>query len=204
MEKVVLFDIDGTLFDREKYLSKFYELLASDFKLADSEIQSVRNFYEAIKIEFGFFNNQAFLERIYKNYPKLSSKLDFYFTSENLDKFIYIDAKVLYELKNVRIGIFSKGDRQFQRLKIAKFENVLEKKLIFIEHNKLKILPEIISQLSDSEVFIIDDSLQVLITVKDIDKNIKTIQIDRDGKLQKPNGVDFKLKNLSDIIAILE
>lgn len=203
MDRIILFDIDGTLFDRKKYLDDFYKLLLSEFNLNESEVNEIKNYYEDLKNEFGFFPPFEFLERIYINNPKLKDKLNFYFSSENLNNYLFEDSEILFDVENVRIGIFSKGDIQFQKNKVSRFEEVLEEDLIYIFHNKIKNLSEVIAYHKDSQIFIVDDNLEVLLSVKDIDRNVKTFLIDRENKFSKVNCIDFKTNSLSDIISVL-
>ena len=203
MDRIILFDIDKTIFDRDNFLGSFDDLLQEEFKLSNNELEDIVSIYDGIKNDFGYFSPQAYLERIYKIVPSLNKKLDYYFGQENINKYLFQDSEVLFSLKDIRVGIFSKGDIGFQKMKIAKFLDILEEDLIYVFHDKLKKLPQVLNSNRDSKLYLVDDKIDVLVAAKDIDENIKTIHIDHEGKLQKPNGVDFKLKNLSDIISIL-
>lgn len=201
--RIIFFDIDKTLFDREKYLGDFFKLLESEHGLSKHDVDEIGDYYRYVKEEYGFFSSEAFLARIYKNFPNLNEKLDYYFSQENLDSFLYEDCKILSEIKNSRIGIFSKGDYAFQKAKITSFENLIEEDLIYIFHNKLEKIQEIISNFSDSELIFVDDNIAVLLKAKDINPKIKTILIDRTNEFGELNNVDFKIESLSDIIPIL-
>ncbi len=203
MDKVILFDIDKTLFDREKYLGGFFVLLESEFGLNSDEANEVGKFYQEVKDEYGYFSSEAFLIRIYGRFPDLSEKLDYYFSQENLDKFLYEDSKVLYEFKKSRIGIFSKGDGPFQKAKIKSFGDIIEQDLIYVFHNKLEKLPEILEKHNDSKLTIVDDNIAVLVNAKSLNPNVRTILIDRTREFEGVSGVDFRLDSLSDIIPIL-
>lgn len=203
MDRIIFFDIDKTLFDREKYLGDFFKLLESEYGLDKSEVDEAGDFYREIKEEYGYFSSEAFLARIYKKYPALSEKLDYYFSSENLDSFLFEDCKVLYELKNARLGIFSKGDTVLQKAKIKKLEDIIEPNLIYIYHDKLEELPEFLNKHSDCEIVLVDDNIAVLISAKDLDENVKTILIDRANEYEKVNNIDFKINSLFDIIQLL-
>lgn len=203
MDKIAFFDIDKTLFDRTRFLDNFFEILSKDFNLTQIEVNNISDFYEEIKKEYGYFSYNALLIRIYEKLPNLNKKLDYYFEQDNLDLFLYEDCKILFEIKDCRLGIFSKGDMQFQKAKIKKFENITTDDLIYIYHDKLQKLNELITKYIDSKLFFIDDNLTVLINAKDINPNVVTILIDRKNEFEKVNGIDFKLTSLSDIMPIL-
>ena len=179
MDRIIFFDIDKTLFDREKYLSNFFKLLENNYGLDKSQVEEIGDYYREIKEEYGYFSSEAFLARIYKKYPELSEKLDYYFSAENLDNYLFDDLKTLSELEGYRIGIFSKGDKVLQKAKIVKIENLIEQNLIYIYHNKLEKLSEVLDKHNDSEVILVDDNLTVLINAKELNKNVKTFLIDR-------------------------
>lgn len=203
MDRIIFFDIDKTLFDRDMYLNGFFNLLETNYNLSNNEVQHVRDFYEEVKKEYGYFANQAFLVKTYERFPDLSDKLNYYFEPENLSNFFFEDAKVLFEIKNARIGIFSKGDINLQAIKIKKFENVIEPSLIYIFHNKLEELSMFLEKHKDSEIFLVDDNITILVNAKDLNKKVVTILIDRKGREHDINGIDFKINSLSDIMPIL-
>jgi FMN phosphatase YigB (HAD superfamily) len=201
--KIIFFDIDKTLFDREKYLDNFYIVLASNFDFSSADVAQVKIFYEQVKEEFGYFTPEALLVKIYEKFPKLDNKLNYYFEAENLGKFLFDDSSVVRGIKNARIGIFSMGDTKFQKAKITLFQHVLEEDLIYIFHEKTGEFETIANKYPDSELFLIDDKLHELIGAKD--SGAKTILVDREGKITDlPNGVDFKVDSLFDIIPILD
>ena len=203
MDRIVFFDIDGTLFNTKKYLNEFYELLIKKQELSEKDVKLIKEYYEQIKNEIGYFSPFLYLLRIYNKYPKLNGKLDYYFSSENIQKFLFEDSEILYEIKDVRLGIFSRGDLEYQREKIEQFKDILESDLIFVLHNKIKQLPELIETNSDSQIYIIDDVSEVLLAAKETKSSVVTILIDRDEEHDKVNGIDYKLNNLFDIITVL-
>lgn len=203
MDRIIFFDIDKTLFDREGYLQSFFGLLTSDYNLSESEVDEVGRLYDVVKDEYGYFTFEAFLAKIYERFPALSEKLDFYFKPENLDRFLFEDSKVLFQIKNARLGIFSKGDIALQKIKINKFKGVLEEDLIYIFHNKLEKVGEILEKHKDSEIILVDDNVAIMIAAKDINKSVTTVLIDRNDSLSKVNGIDFKIPSLFSLKEIL-
>lgn len=203
MGKIILFDIDGTLFNRDDFLGNFDYFLHNDLRLSDSELEDIVNIYDEIKNDFGYFSYHTYLERIYKLIPSLNKKLDYYFAQENISKYLFPDSQALFSIKDVRMGTFSKGDVEFQKMKVTKLLGILEEDFIYIFHNKIEKLPEVINANSDSKIFLVDDKIDVLVSAKDVNPNVTTILMDRKESLEKVNGIDFKLNSLFDIIAIL-
>lgn len=203
MNKIIFFDIDKTLFDREKYLGDFFKILQSELGLSRDEVDEIGEYYQEIKNEYGYFSSEAFLARIYKKFPHTNAKLDYYFSQENLDNFLYDDSKILHEIKDARIGIFSKGDTKFQRAKVKKFGDLIEEDLIYVFHNKLEKVQQVIDQNADSKLIFVDDNIAVLVAAKEYNENVKTILIDRINEYAEVNSIDFKISSLSDIIQIL-
>lgn len=203
MDQIIFFDIDKTIFDREKFLYSFYVLLNLEFRLSEEEVLKIMDSYADIKEEFGYFADQAFLTRIYEKLPGLSGKLDYYFESKNLQEFLFTESQALFGIKSARIGIFSMGDTKFQKAKITRFENILEEDLIYIFHNKFEKVSEVIGRHKDSRLFFVDDHIDVLVSAKEIDSSVVTLLVDREKRLTKVNGIDFKIDSLFDIITIL-
>ena len=205
MRKVLLFDIDKTLFDRESYLNDFWSILVSEFEFTKDELANVMKLYEDIKKENNYFAVNEFVEKIYKYYPKTDKNLDYYFENENIARYVFHDTKVLFEIKDFEIGIFSKGDKDFQKIKIDKFKKIFDKNLFYIYRNKIKNIPEIIKNHKNDLLFVVDDDVDALKSFKSFKKDVKTILIDRDNNYKKElNGVDFRIISLFDIISILK
>lgn len=204
MDKIILFDIDRTIFDRDKFLGDFDNLLQNEFKLNDKELGEIVGIYDEIKNDFGYFSYQAYLERIYELVPSLNKKLDYFFQQDNIEKYLFLDSEILFSLNDIRIGVFSKGDISFQKKKIMKFLDILDENLVYIFHDKYKKLSEVINSNSKSEIYLVDDKIDVLIRAKGINSGLVTILVDRKNEEVKANGIDFKLNSLSDIISVLE
>lgn len=203
VDKIILFDIDKTLFDRDGFLEGFYLVLKNNFGISENDVETVRKLYFESKNEYGYFSSEAYLAKIYLLHPDLEGNLDYFFEPGNLGKFLYDDARTLYKIGNARVGIFSKGDKVLQYAKIKNIESIFEDDLIYIHHDKMKELPGILERHNDSEVYIVDDQTEVHINAKSIDPSVKTILIDRKEKLTKVNGIDFRIISLFDIIPIL-
>jgi phosphoglycolate phosphatase-like HAD superfamily hydrolase len=122
--KLVLFDIDYTLFDT----ANFKDSSLSDYQLYD-EIEHLL--------------------------IKLSSIVD--------------------------LGIFSKGEKDFQKLKLQKtgIEKYFHPENIHIFENKDENLQAVIKKYSDRSIYLVDDKLEILYNTKKNNSSIFTIWIKR-------------------------
>lgn len=202
--KIILFDIDRTLFDTQTFLKDFDSEISFKIDINLNELDEIKNLYDEIKVDFGYFLYPEYIKRIYKKYPSLKNKLDYFFEKDNINKYLFPDSKVLFELKDIRRGIFSEGDLKFQRSKIDKFESVIEKDLIYIFQDKIKKLPEVLNKHSDSEIYIVDDRIDIHIESKKLSQDVRTILIKREGDNEDINEIDFRIKSLFDIMPILK
>jgi len=202
MQKIIFLDIDRTLFDTDLFLNNFYDFLINSCGLSDTDLDEIKALYKEVNLENGYFSPNIYTEKVRNSFPALRGKIEFFFKPENLDKYIYEDAKVLFEISGVMIGVFSKGDDIFQRQKLSKFESVLDPKNIYVFSNKIEHLGEVIKKYKDRQIYLVDDEQNVLSSAKALGLNIKTIMIDR-KKTSHESQADFKIESLSDIIPIL-
>lgn len=81
----------------------------------------------------------------------------------------------------VELGIFSKGEKEFQKLKLQKtnIEKYFHPENIHIFENKDENLQAVIKKYSDRKVYLVDDKLEVLSNAKKYNHSIMTIWIKR-------------------------
>lgn len=202
MQKIIFLDIDRTLFDTDLFLNNFYDFLTSSCGLSDTDLDEIKALYKEVSLENGYFSPNLFTEKVRNSYPALRGRIEFFFKPENLDKYIYEDTKILFEISGVTIGIFSKGDDIFQRQKLTKFESILKSENIYIFSNKLDHLGEVFEKYKDLRIYLVDDEQNVLTLAKSSGLNTTTILIDR-RKVSIENQADFRIDSLSGIIPIL-
>lgn len=201
--KIIFFDIDQTLFNSNGLMSSFFEELRAKYNFTDNQIQQVESVYEKSKNGTGCFSPSVFLKEINNQFPKLSNNLDYFFKSENIKKYIFDDSKILFDLKDIEVGIFSKGEYDYQKLKIHKFLNVINKDNLYIFVNKEEKIPEVFSKYLNKKVYLVDDNQNVLLKAKGYNKNIITVLIDRKKRNDKSDRIDFVIESLFDIIPVL-
>lgn len=214
--KIVLFDIDYTLFDSRNFRMKIMREIAEKIKknkTEDIEETLDRIYFESRK-KMGFFSTSSFIKDVNK---KFSTKipedfLDQYARSKELHEHLYDEVeKILEDItkdRDLTIGIFSGGDQVFQREKIRKLINFFQEKHIHIFPYKIDELKSVLMKYKDYKVFLIDDVLPILSKAKEINKEIFTIWVRR-GKFADSQAIDKKLspdlevKNLKNIISVI-
>lgn len=194
MKKIVLFDIDYTLFNTLLFRRNLYQSLVQISKKSVGEIKKMeRSIALEVNKKFGYLHFSSYVEKLAQNLGEekkgqeiLSACMD-----KNLfDKSIYTETKgVIQELsKKSLIGVFSKGDTLFQLGKISAIQDYFHKKHIHIMTNKHKGISTILSKYANYRVYLVDDALDILYLAKKKYPNIVVIWVKRGrfAKNQKP------------------
>ncbi|MCL4418618.1 HAD hydrolase-like protein [Patescibacteria group bacterium] len=214
--KIVLFDIDYTLFNalkfRKKILSEIKERIKEN-KFKNIE-RILENAYLESRQKVGYFDPSSFIRDINKKFGSdiPEAFLDEYVKKEELFEHLYKEVdRVLEELskdKTLLIGIFSGGNKNFQKEKIKRQLNLFNKKHIHIFPYKKIELENMLKKYKNYKVFLIDDVLSILSKAKKIDKSIYAIWIKRGrfAKIAKKTedfNPDKEVKNLNKIVSII-
>lgn len=182
MDKIIFFDIDGTLFDPMLFLEKFYLTLSEKFDLGKDFSHKLQTIYEQTKNEKGYFIPSLFLEGIAREFPQVNLnelQKDFW----NIDLFkksMYKDTSALIDLFNLAtIGIFSKGEEEFQKYKISFIKNAFDNKNVYIFPNKIEKISKVFGSYVNYKVFFVDNDISVIEKAKNLAPNVFAILIDR-------------------------
>ncbi len=198
--KVIFLDIDRTLFDPDSFLEEFYKKFSSALGL-NNNIIKLQELYSQSKSQ-GYFDPHIFLKKISESYNLSLETLEkIFWDQELIDGSLFHDTEFIYQLSGkVRLVIFSKGDYEFQRRKLRKFESLVNKEDIYIFPDKIEKIPEVFGKYNKFEIkIVVDDDKQVLEKVKLFDSKIKTILIDREKKTLKNDKIDALISNLGEI-----
>lgn len=151
-KSIVLFDIDRTLFDTEKFTDQLLEGVVDFEKSLHSEV------FEALEM--------------------ISKK--------------------------ATLGIFSKGQEKFQRAKIKTIQHFFDQQHIHIHIDKGSLIPSILEKYKEVELYVLDDSLEILSKIKKYNKNILTVWVRRGPYAKSIKGHNFKpdieIENLKELI----
>jgi len=193
--KVVLFDIDYTLFNAKAYREAFTDTIQQEIGFLDRKVflEKAEEAYAECRGETGLFDPKLFLDLLSQ---KLHETLDI----DALEKVIvnerifndslYEDTleviQTLSKEKDIILGIFSAGFIRVQRPKIKLLEPFLHKEHIHIfEFRKGSALPQLLQQYHGEKLYLIDDIAEILYKAKQIDDNITTILIQRPNHPQR-------------------
>ncbi len=202
--KILLFDIDETIFDPQSFLNDFYSNLISILKLSESDIKRVENIYTDIKNEYGYFSPAPFLDKIIETFPNID-KVSLEKIFWNIDLFtknVYKDASVIKDLGRIgNIGIFSKGEESFQKQKISFLSDLIETDDIHIFKNKIDRINDVLDNYQDLNIYIIDNEPDVLESVRKINSEAYLILIDRKNKYE--NSDIIKIKDLTELKSLI-
>ena len=133
----------------------------------------------------------------------------------NIDLFeknVYKDTSVINSLTSFAdIGIFSKGDPEFQKIKLEKtgILNLFKQEKMHIFDDKDINLIQVIDLYKNSKLFLVDDKLETLCSAKKHKSDIFTVWVKRGPYAQAqdniegfvPNVTIDNLSNLSEIIS---
>ena len=171
MKKIILFDIDHTLFDTNVFRDIIYKKLSKKLKLKYNEdfLKLIKKSEKITINKKKYFDPDFFMKTLINlTNSKLNQdhlKPEFW-NNSNFEKSIYPEViSVFNEIKknkNVLIGIFSRGETKFQKKKIEILEDNLADEHVHIFINKLDEIDKIVSKYKDYQVLIVDNLLRVL------------------------------------------
>lgn len=190
-QKVVLFDIDYTLFDTEQFRDKLYKGLED---VLEQKVQDAgTGIYKDIRKELGYFNPNLFLKRLAKHLKREADKealRNVIWDEVAMRACIYPETEGTIEqlAKEALIGIFSKGFNTFQRAKLIAIKHFLDDQHIHVTVNKETRLPKLIKKYEGKRLYLVDDALDILSIAKKLDTNIFTIWVKRGrfAEMQEP------------------
>ena len=208
--KLVLLDIDGTLFDHLNYKKILRDKLSEELGARGEKFDVIfRDTYRQSVSEKGTFTPEHFLNLLLNKLGKvvdidrLKEVVD---QKEIIESFLFPDVSHFLEQASilVKLGILSKGFPDFQRLKLQTFSHLLEKDKIYIFTDKKSQAPKVALENTNFKVYFIDNDPDTLDTYKKQDSSWTTILIERYGPLDYNDVSDFKIGSLLEAIEIIE
>ena len=163
MKPVLLFDVDLTLFNTEKFKAAYPKSIASHFKISHDQFLIIGNEYRASLKKHTDYNISDYLKSISKrfNLPLYELK-QICFSPENF-ACLYPDTLPTLSIlsSKYRLGIFSEGFKIFQttKLKLSGIYHLFNPELIYIFRRKTTSAS--LAKLPRNST-IIDDNLKVI------------------------------------------
>lgn len=215
-DKVILFDIDYTLFNAQKYREILFKLLADKLKYTNIDVLNLAEDAYFKSKKDGVFIPSLFLKKIIEttggDIPVKSLNYLFW-KKDNFSNSLYKEVKkVLIELskdKNLNIGIFSEGYNTFQKKKINAIKDFLHAEHVYVFSKKNEKLKNTIQKYKNVKLFYVDDVLQFLKKAKEINKDIVTIWIKRGRHAEETKKIsnfkpDATVDNLTEVVDIVK
>lgn len=194
MKKVILFDIDYTLFDTAVFRERLYKAVALVLeKDVVTFSQDAKEIMDSMTKESGYFHPKEFSKILSRKLGIKERKIMIekaLLAADNFKDGLYKESIMVVEklTKENKVGIFSRGYNLFQRKKIHGLTHLLEKKYIHITVDKYKSIPEIIKKYKNYKLYIVDDALGVLHAFYKLRNDVVTIWVKRGRHaiIQKP------------------
>lgn len=195
MERIMLFDIDKTIFDTKTSGEKLSKNIGLVCRKTSEEIKRINGEYKRGLDSTTDFNSDGFLKEVSKqteaNMEELNEALF------NPDNFVLypetlIILKKLQE-KGYSLGTYSEGvlEWQMKKLTLTRIIDYFDPSLIFIERRKLS--PETIAKIPNG-VTLVDDKKEVIEKLKQVRPDLRLMWINRkdEDKLETPQLTTIK------------
>lgn len=212
---IILFDIDHTLFNTEKYKEQAFANVSKVFpKISEQEVRKIEEDVYIKMREVGVFHPVRFakslISRLRKK-EKLHGIVAILEDKNLIESCMYADVREVLESlqrEGFRLGIFSSGDTQLQRKKINELRHFFSQVDVHIYPLKDIEIPHILSQYNAMQVIVVDDILRVLEEVDRENKDVVKVWINRrkqiyqngDANHFKPHYTIHTLAEMEDIV----
>lgn len=216
MKKLILLDIDNTLFDSPSYKAELFTYIAPllENKGIVGAQDLCENVYMLSRKASGLFSPDLFVktleEQMHLDVEAKEEIMKIIFDGNLLQKHIFSEVKgTLDTLKTFGdLGVFSQGEEKIQKAKIRELLHMFTVEHIHIMQNKSELFHTVLTHYKNEEVYIIDDALPILFEVKQHFPTVKVVWMERGEWATKQAKIpgftpDATVKNLSDSISIV-
>lgn len=217
MKKLVLLDLDNTLFRSTELRVEFYKKIA---KLLKSKIESEDHIVELcnivgkdIVVGLGYFSPDTFVHKLSKKIDirgKEKQVKDIILDTEFSKDFMHTEVyEVLTQLsKTCELAIFSQGEEEFQKSKLHSILEFFPKDSIHFEKDKKQELERIFGKYKDFLIYYVDDRVHILEYSKKINPAVFTVWIKRGPFAEKEMSQNFEpdaiIARLSELIPLIK
>ncbi|MEK6951379.1 MAG: hypothetical protein AABX29_00020, partial [Nanoarchaeota archaeon] len=147
--KILLLDIDYTIYDVAKAKEMFKKTLSKKLNIKENYLTDIINgSYKDLKDKMGFYDPSTYADILAKKLQSSKNKiLEVSWDEENFKKCIYIDTDIFFKNINRKIDIliFSTGDERFQTKKLRTVKKYIIKENIYIYKNKVTKFKSLVS-----------------------------------------------------------
>lgn len=185
MKKIVLLDLDNTMFDSAGYRKSLWQRI-SDYLAQDQDKLSVvercQGIYDQLLVETGAFDAEEFAGRLAGDNMRQKQKiLQLIFDDHLFRKHYHSDTAEALRLfsKFADVAVFSQGNKKFQSAKLPFIRHYFSDEQIHITMNKKKQIKHVFEKYKTYKIYYIDDILPILFEAYKIDPSVQTIWIRR-------------------------
>src|SRR5258708_24749899 len=217
-QKLVLFDIDYTLFDTAVYREQLFPALLQHLRVDNAKAKEIlQDIYYSHRKHVGHFDLAIIIEELIE---ALSLEADaeevfqeFLYAEQTYAPALYEEAKdtlqKLSELKDLRIGIFSGGRTDHQLQKINSLEKFFHKEHVHIFLVKEKEIEKVMKKYVNYQLFLVDDVLDILHNAKKANPDVTTVWSKRGRLAERVKEIpgftpDYTITNLEEVVKILK
>lgn len=205
MKKLILFDIDNTIFDSLSFRKDVFEKVSKALHRAGTKksAEEVEKIVDELIEKYGFFDPEMFVKLLEHLSQTDKQKIkDIFIDREGMKSFVYKEMITLIAkfTKLGEIGILSQGETKYQLAKFASISNHFRPERIHIAFNKMTEMVTIFEKYGNYKVYYVDDLLSMLAAAKEIRSDIVTIWSKRGlyvNKQKTPFKPDLEIENLT-------
>lgn len=205
MKKLILFDIDNTIFDSVSFRKDVFQKVSKALHTmgAKKTVKEIENIEAQIMEKYGLFYPEMFVDLLEHLSRKDKQRIkDIFISTAGMKNFLYKEMIDLIKkfAKLGEIGILSQGETKYQLAKFSNISNHFHPKRIHIVSNKRKKMIDILKSYKDYKLYYVDDMLPMLSAAKEIRPNIVTIWSKRGlyvDKQKTPFKPDLEIENLT-------
>lgn len=193
MKKIILFDIDYTLFNTDLFRDLTYPQLRNILEQEDTpQYHAVIKEVERSLIKEGGYEPVAFatlLSEVLKIPAKRNEIEQLFYSKELYEQCLYPDVtfviQQLSKSEDVQLGIVSKGEQTFQKRKIEALRLYFIEKNIFISEDKNSEIQKMKDAYRNNQAIIIDDSQVFLHEVQETWDQAYTVLMERENRYER-------------------
>jgi FMN phosphatase YigB (HAD superfamily) len=196
-QKFVLLDIDNTLFNTASYKEKFFKQLVGF--LEKEHVENAGHLcdvvYHILRIEKGLFAPEEFVDAlILKTNIKREHKeaiLEIIYSPDAMEGNMYEEVyDTLSQLQTyATLGIFSQGSEKLQKRKLSPIMHFFHPDHMHVVTDKEKAIAKVFEKYIDKTIFLIDDALPILYTLKQAYPHVFTIWMKRGRYADKQEAI---------------
>ncbi len=217
-KKIILFDIDYTLFNGKTFRETLLKEIGKEIQpeSIDSFAIAAEEVYISLRDVMAHFDTALFAQALSKRFDVAVDEVMVKEETESLSRsgvFLYEETEsVLKELSllpNTEIGIFSTGFFDLQKAKIDPVIHFISEEHMHIFTDKQPLLLDIVEKYKNEKLYLVDDFFQLLQKAKEIDSHLTTVWMKRGRHAEKIQGSsefvpDFAITSLDEVLSIVD